>query len=654
MIGRFSQYTANYNYGLDGSVLNAGTAIEREFATEEYDAYIQDAWKVRSNLTVNLGLRYGLSRPVYEKNGYQIRPVTPLGQYFDDRKFYSESGVPYNQLINFELAGPRNDKPGFYEFDKNNFQPRVSAAWSPNFKSGFWSKLFGKNSESVFRGGFAITNDYFGQQLAVTFNRLSTLGFLTSDTIAPNTYNVGSSLGPLFTGFGQTVKTMPGMAPLTNRFETPADEDTRIESSLDSTLVSPTNYSLTFTFGRKLPKGLYIEASYVGRKARNLLIERDIMMPNNLVDPASGMDWNTAAGMLYDQFYAGTPIGSIQAIPYFENLFPGLAAAFGRPNSTQAVMEINRDYAYGDWTYLQYALDDDVWTGNGDWSNFFYQPQYAAFSAFSTKGRSDYHGGSISVRQRLGQSLWYDFNYTFSKSMDDASGLQRSGSYGAAFILNSLRPQDSYSLSDFDTRHIITANALFQLPFGRGKAFFSDMNKWQDAFLGGWQLGGVFRWNSARPISNLTDLAGWATNWQLRSSAVRTRAIRTSPNRGGASPANLFSDLEALRLSLRPARPGETGDRNIFFGNPFSVTDMNLGKTFSMPWSEKHKLQFRWEVFNVFNQQYLDENSINAFSISPVDPYDSSSSSSLTAGTGEFSGIKGYTRRMQFVLRYSF
>ena len=664
LIGRYSQYTANYNYDIDGNLLPVGSVISREFATEEYDMYVQDSWKINQNFTLNLGLRYSLSRPVYEKNGYQVRPDIPLGDYFDRRLEAAKNGTAYNETLNFELAGPANNAPGFYSLDKNNFQPRISAAWSPNFKSGFLGNLFGKNNESVFRGGFAITNDHFGQQLAVTFNNLSTLGFLTSNTIAPNSFNVTSSLGPLFTGFGQQVRNnpqFPGVPPLANRFMTPADEDTRIEFSLDSNLQSPVNYSWNFTYGRKLPKGLYIEASYVGRKARNLLVQRDIMAPNNLVDPQSGMDWYTAAGQLYDSFYAGTDPTTLPAIPYFEHLFPGLQNAlgpvFGIPdvatNSTQAAQLINLYYAYGDWTYVQYLLDDDYLSGN--WSNLFYQPQYAAFSAFSTVGNSDYHGGSISIRQRLGQSFLFDFNYTLSKSMDDASGLQTSGAYGTAFVLNAIRQQDNYAVSDFDTRHVINANGLWQLPFGKGRQFFSDLNPVADAFLGGWQVGGIFRWNSGLPFNNLVDLSGWATNWQIRSAVVRTKPIQTSPNRGGnGRNANVFSDLDALRTSVRPPRPGETGDRNVFRGNSFSQLDMNLGKTFTMPWSENHKLQFRWEVFNVFNKQYLDEGSIQNFAYIPVDPFDPASSSSLTNGTGEFTDIKGIPRRMQFVLRYSF
>jgi hypothetical protein len=657
VIGRFSDYTATYVYDLQGNLVPEGTPIEREFATEEYDVYGQDSWKIRPHLTLNFGLRYSLSRPVYEKNGFQIRPTIGLSDYLDRRIAGAAAGKPYNEILNFELAGPKNNAPGFYSMDKDNFQPRISAAWSPSFKTGFLSKLFGKDNESVFRGGFAITNDYFGQQLAVTFNGLSTLGFVTSNSISPNTYNISSKPGPLFTGVNQRINNLPGVPQLANRFQTPADENARIEQSLDPNLVSPINYSWNFTYGRKLPFGLYLEASYVGRMARNLLLQRDAMQLNNLVDPKSGMDWYTAAGKIYDYYYSGTPVTSVQPIPYFENLFPGLAGAFGRANNTQAVMDINQTYgfsSFGDWTYLQQLLDDDIWTdAGGGWSNLFFQPQYAAFNAWSTVGKSNYHGASLSIRQRLGTSVLLDFNYTFSKSLDDASGLQNAGFFsGSAFVLNSLRQQDSYARSGFDSRHVINANFLVELPFGKGKKFLGGVNNWVNQAIGGWQLGGVFRYNTGTPLSNLIDLAGWATNWEIRSRVVRTQNIQSSITR---NPANLFPDLEALRNSVRPARPGETGERNVFFGPSFSELDMNLGKSFTMPWSENHKLQVRWEVFNVLNQQFFSGGSLSAFSISPVDPFDPEDTpSQLTAGTGQFTGIQGIPRRMQFVLRYSF
>lgn len=106
LIGRFSQYSGNFTFDLDGSVLPAGTPTDRTFATEEYDVYGQDVWKPYRNLTLTLGLRYGLSRPVYEKNGFQIVPDQKLGDVFERRVASAAAGVPDNELINFKLGGP--------------------------------------------------------------------------------------------------------------------------------------------------------------------------------------------------------------------------------------------------------------------------------------------------------------------------------------------------------------------------------------------------------------------------------------------------------------------------------------------------------------------------------------------------------------------
>ena len=256
----------------------------------------------------------------------------------------------------------------------------------------------------------------------------------------------------------------------------------------------------------------------------------------------------------------------------------------------------------------------------------------------------------MSVRQRLGDDLSFDINYTYSKSLDDASGLQTSGTYGSAFILNPILQEDSYALSDFDTRHIINVNGLWKLPFGKDRAFFSDLNPIANAFLGGWQLGGIFRYGSGRPFSNLVDLSGWATNWNVRSGVVRTAPIKTSPTRGGfGKDANFFSDLDKLAKSVRAPRPGETGDRNIFTGNDFKVLDLNMVKRFTMPYNENHKLELRFEVFNVLNNQALT--GLSAFSINP----DSTpSADDLTDGTGQYTSIIGNARRIQLGLRFEF
>jgi hypothetical protein len=685
LIGRLNDYAGNFTFDQDGSILPAGSPSIRSFATEEYDLYVQDIWKVNSQLTLTLGLRYGLSRPVYEKNGFQVVPTEPLGEFFERRKASAAAGRPLNDLISFELGGPANNGPGFYKMDWNNFQPRVAAAWSPEFKSGFLGTLFGKNRESVIRGGFGITNDYFGGQLAVSFDGLSTIGFTSASEIAANTYDVvNPDLAPLFTGFGQDIRALPGIPPPVQRFSTEVTAaclagtercPQRIESSLDSTIKAPTHYTWNVSWGRQLPKGMYFEASYIGRAARNLFGSRDIMALNNIVDPGSGMDFYTAAGILHDLRAANTPITSIQNIPYFQNLFPNLTRNFLDPASGNVVAltptqtwyhRIARDCANNaprdengvctggatdisgfdtlDWTFVQLLFDD-----RGIFPNMFFHPQYAAFSSFGTFAKSNYHGATFTLRQRLGNVLRYDLNYTFSKSMDDVSGLQTSGSFGGQFLLNPLRPEDSYALSDFDTRHVVNANFLFDLPIGRGRTWFNGAGKLTDAFIGGWALNGIFRWNTGQPFIPPFDQAQWATNWNVQSNGFRLRDIDYGVFR---DTQNVFADPQAAFNSVRNARPGETGERNTLTGPGYSVLDLGLAKSVTMPWNENHKFQFRWEVFNVTNVQYfLIDNLSRASYGLPQDP------ELGTAGENFgkiFTSIQGTPRRMQFGFRYSF
>src|SRR6185369_13620034 len=158
LIGRLSQYTANFAFNVDGTPLPINAPVVRSFATEELDLYGQDVWKWRDNFTLTYGLRYGLSRPVYERNGFQTRPSIGLQEYLDQRFAAAERGQNFDEPITVNLAGPKHDAPGFYSLDKNNFQPRVAVAWSPAFKSGWLASLFGREKETVLRGGFAITN----------------------------------------------------------------------------------------------------------------------------------------------------------------------------------------------------------------------------------------------------------------------------------------------------------------------------------------------------------------------------------------------------------------------------------------------------------------------------------------------------------------
>lgn len=650
IIGRYSQYSGNYIYGVNGDILSPGTFIDRDFATEEYELYAQDSWKMTQNLTVTYGLRWSTSRPVYEKNGYQVKPNIPLGDYLASRKSYGEQGMPYNELISVNLSGPYWDQEGWYKQDWNNLSPRIAVAYSPSFEDGFLNTIFGDPGKSVLRAGFSRIYDRIGNAMAVNFDLSNPMGFSSSQTISANTYNVTDNPAPVFTGFGQNVRSLPGLNPpdsITFPLTVPADEAQRIETSLDDTLITPSNYSWNVSWGRELPAGLYFEASYVGRSGRNLMAQQDAVPMGNLRDPKSGMDWYGAALELAKQRDANVPWDEVQTIPYFENMFPYFTWLAGGGTVTQntALFTFRDGYDIKDWTYLQLYLDDD-----GIHPNMFFQPQFAALNMWSTVSWSDYHAGQFTLRERFSDSLSLDVNYTFAKSMDNASGTQDAGNFdGASFIMNPFRPEDQYSRSDFDMNHMINANWMWALPFGQGKAYLADISGFANALLGGWQFHGIFRFNSGMPEWNVFDAAQWATNWNAQSNGVRLRNPGNKPHKDGDAP-NFWSDPQYAYQSYRNAYAGESGDRNVLNMSHYMTLDFGLSKVFKMP-VEGHRVQFRWEVFNALNQQFLGHmyGSRSSLGIGQ-DPHIGTAPGDF----GNITSIQGSPRVMQFALRYDF
>jgi hypothetical protein len=697
IIGRFSEFTTDYTFGKDGTLLSAGSPSTRDFATQAYDWYGQDTWKVRPNLTVTLGLRYSLERPVYETHGFEVQPGTlqsngtcqilALGTYFNDRLAAAAQGNNFVDPICVNRSGPANGGPPLYNWDKNNFQPRIAIAWSPD------------NGKTAIRGGLAVTNDYYGQALAVDWDLNNTLGFTSNFTTPANTFDTttagGQTLAPLFTGFNQDVRallpTAGASVPNNLKFplSQPIDEGERIEQSVDSNLHAPTEYVWNLTFEHQLPKGMLISASYIGRSARSLLARRDAVAFNDIRDPKSGMDWYTAGRMLEQQRQKGTPVSQIPTLPFFDNLFPaGLAtlfnSAFGLPDpgdpnqvqwdptwsNTQAFYAMNsrtgmpandpgQDFFSGnDWTDTE-ALVDQVLFSNGSPTRFM-QPQYGALSTWSTIGNSNYNALTFSFRQRL-KSLVLDVNYTYAHSLDDASGLQSETGFGnnvanGAFIINPIRQGDSYANSDFDIRHSVNADAVWQLPFGKGHAFMSNAGRAMDAILGGWQLSGIFRWNTGLPTQpSPFDDARWATNWDVQANVVPLTPIHSCPDRPSNGQPKLFGgcDVTAIYQNFRNAYPGEAGGRNYLRMPGYVDLDLGFGKAWKMPYNENHQLQLRWDVFNVTNTQHFGavDGSRTGMGIG-LDP--KLNSLNPPGDWSNFIQIQGQPRIMQIGARYSF
>jgi len=278
-----------------------------------------------------------------------------------------------------------------------------------------------------------------------------------------------------------------------------------------------------------------------------------------------------------------------------------------------------------------------------------------------------YNAMTVSLRQRL-SSLTMDVNYTYSHSLDDSSGLQSDFGFGSQnnsgpFIENPIRQHANYGNSDFDIRHLINASAVWQMPFGRGRTLMSNANGFAQAVLGGWQIASIFRWNTGLPSGSPFDDARWATNWNVQANVVPLNPFHTCPTRiGTPSPVGTGApklyggsgcDIKAIYQNFRNAYPGETGPRNYIRLPGYANVDLGLAKTFNMPWSEKHQLQLRWDVFNVANHQSfgLIDGTRTGFGVAR-DP--ALRGLNPPAVWSNFTQIQGSPRVMQIGARYSF
>jgi hypothetical protein len=186
-----------------------------------------------------------------------------------------------------------------------------------------------------------------------------------------------------------------------------------------------------------------------------------------------------------------------------------------------------------------------------------------------------------------------------------------------SYIANPWKPGLNRAPSDFDLRHVITADWVYELPFGKGKSFAGSSGTWLDAIIGGWQLSGLTRWTSGFPFSAI-DSRGFTQNFLFESNMVQTGPVSSGVFMIGGAPyafpnpsavvagVQITSDVPATLTPLRFAYPGEAGSRNNFRGPGYFGIDMGLAKSWKV--RERMDLKFAWEVFNVTNSVRFDTN----------------------------------------------
>jgi hypothetical protein len=398
-----------------------------------------------------------------------------------------------------------------------------------------------------------------------------------------------------------------------------------------------------------LPGNFLLEANYVGRLGHSLWAQADAAQIVDFKDPTSGQFMTAAFNGLQQQIIAGTTSANITAQPWFENqMNAAIGSYYGagvnclsffsptavNPSCTRLVR------AYLSSTVQIGDLADTIQWLN---SQFFLFPNVGesgqfAVNAYTTNlAASNYHGLLVTLRKKPSHGLQFDFNYTWSHSIDNMSSVVNTVSGGLICDVRDLRV--CRGNSDFDVRHIISANWLYSLPFGKSKAVLGDAPRWVDAIIGGWEVNGIWSWRTGYAFSTTTG--SYPVGFYYNSPAVVTGStdlLQANVHVDSSGTVQYFADSTATLAGLKYPVGGQTGSRNNLFGPHFWNVDLAVLKNFKMPWSEGQKLQFRWESYNLFNHP--------SFGL----PTASIASGSFGRITSEVST----PRQMQFALRYEF
>jgi hypothetical protein len=660
LLGILNDVFVTYQYSKSGQVLPQGTPQQREFIENSYAGYIGDAYRVARELTLNYGLRYENFRPPYEANGLQVDTTVPLNQYFAERNGLQQQGVPANQMPDFTLSyalnGPVNGKPSWWSPDNANFAPRFGLAYAPTGRTGVLGTLFGKNG--ALRVGGAIAYDQFGNDLVVNYDQYGSLG-LSNPTNFPDSYSFSTS--PRFTGTypalpaaaaGGFPYTPPAIAAITGTF-----------LGISPDLKTPYSMMFNANFSRELPGKVVLEVGYVGRLSRRLLMEGDVFTPDeNYKDPGSGVTWQQNAQTVYNlanslarsagvsynnaaalvaQQVMNNP-GLVPSLPFVNDVWPGYKNAYF-PGSASA------NYFYSVYGVFGSSFLDSLHAADRISGEYlpgrclsatgcytFFAQQGSTMPMWMNAGEADFHGLTVAFRRQFSNGLQFDFNYTFSHSIDNGSATEAgAGEEGAAI-------QDIYNLSafrgssDFDIRHNFNANFMYALPFGKGKLVLHAAAGWVDQIVGGWQLSSVWRYSTPLPSAVEGDLA-YNTNYWLSSLAV----MNTPTPSGGVridqnGIPSIFSNTSASN-NFQDQPPEGAGTRAALRLAPIFNVDAALTKSFKLPWEGK-RLTFRAEAFNAFNHANFTNPSLSLESPQTF---------------GEYQGTLE-PRSMQFALRFEF
>jgi len=597
----------------------------------EFSSFFKDEWKLRSNLTLNLGIHYEWFGSPYEQSGRAAIPVTDGNSVAT-----ALCGVSCGAgLTTVQFVGKNSTHPEIpvNRSDWNNFAPSVGFSWNlPWFgqdktvlRAGYGWSYLGAVRDFIVVDGIAGTvpgvnlgtNSAGVQYQPTTFTTLS---------------NVGSNgFLPIPTAQLGLPTTALQAIPLT------ADRSQRIQAY---DRVSPYTQNWNLEIQRQIAKNTTVEVRYVGSKSTKLWggIElNNVDIFNNGLLEAFNITRAGGNAALFDSMLNGLNIGG-GASTVNGTTVTGSAAL--RANSTTRAMLANGNVGalanFLNTTSAGTGKQAALLRANGYPENLIVMnPQFGSVTLHGNPSNSTYHAVETQFTKRLTNGLSYSSTYTWSKTLGDSNS-----DAGQTYRDPRNRAADK-QLLNFHHTHQLTSNGTYSLPFGPGRLLFNSAPGWLSRIVERWSLGGIVNWQSGAPLtltSNLSTITNNTTN-------IGPNIVGNFPKSTGsvtkvANGVVYFAGLQQVQDPGIAALAGTDAtfrgsfnnkaiadaNGNILLVNPTPGTFGNLGlgwlegpSTFNFDanlikrvrLSESKEFEFRVDAVNVFNHANFGTPNVN-------------------------------------------
>jgi hypothetical protein len=558
---------------ISGGSAFSGTA-SRYYRSDTVGTFVNDNFKLRSNLTVTVGLRWDFDGPLSEKYGRMTTFNPTLYSYDAATDTINNSGL--------EVAS--NNKqfgtPGASDSLMNQRQwgvaPRIGVAWTPMKKltvragyglyydRGEFFSYFSPGAGNGFHGPFGVTlaPPFVSPVAAITCgtNCSGALAAPFGTTAPPPPPSTAAAVGALFPNLAETETASWPAGNLFGPIQLGAYD-------MHNKLPYTENWSFDLQY--QASNSWLFSAGYVGNHGQHEVLPIPFNQPL-IATPQNPVNGQTSSYSGVSPNYGGAsePLGFVG--PYY---YSG--------NTMERV------------PYIGYDMNSVL---------------------YEAEGVSNYDALQLQARKRLSNGLQFTASYTWSHALDEQSGL------GLFYTGNNpLNPRSGYASADFDQTHVFTINYSYTTPR-------ITSNHSLDLLAGGWTLGGQTVAQSGQPYS-IYDFSGSVGSLYFGSydeignpivplvpgvSAKQAQLQGTTGVNAGQPVLNV-NDFAPQFVTpgtygvpaggLYESLYGNSG-RNIFRG-PFQVRfDMSLGKTFLF--RERYQLRFNVDAFNIFNHPDFD------------------------------------------------